>query len=106
MKYTNGDTVDGEWGDKGAVWPDESPTWGGRIHGRIMIRRKSSGFSYEGDVWGGRYHGFGAIAFRNGDVYLGQWSNGVIHGNGTMEYHYGGRYEGGWKQGRRHGFGS
>lgn len=48
-------------------------------------------------------HGKGALLFKDGSQYEGEFENGMMNGHGTFTYKDGSRYEGGWKDNTRLG---
>ena len=66
----------------------------------------SDGSKYEGQFIDGKSDGQGSIQYRNGDSYVGGFSEGVLHGNGVYLWVNGDKYEGQFIDGRKHGIGN
>ncbi len=54
----------------------------------------------------GKKYGHATVAYKNGDIYEGDWLNGERVGQGTITYANGVRYVGSWKNDKRDGEGT
>lgn len=62
---------------------------------------------YEGFWLDDRRHGMGYEKYKNGDLYIGEYSKGRPQGKGKRNWLDSGEaYEGEWYQGMRHGVGT
>ncbi len=76
----------------------------GKKYGHATVAYKN-GDIYEGDWLNGGRVGQGVLTYANGDRYEGNWKNDKRDGEGTMYYANGDRYEGDWKDDEQGGKG-
>ncbi len=53
----------------------------------------------------GKKYGYATVAYKNGDIYEGDWLNGERVGQGVLTYANGDRYDGSWENNERDGMG-
>eukprot|EP00854_Cymbomonas_tetramitiformis_P012832 gene12832-15165_t len=91
LKYSNGDTYEGE-------------VLGTKRHGK-GLHSCASGDYYDGDWRDDVRDGRGRMVFVNGLTYEGDWKNDKAEGHGICEYETGHKYTGDWKNDHRWGWG-
>ena len=96
-KYLNGETYEGSWTDQ---------LFQGQ--GKFLFHDDANLVSYEGMWKQGKMVEKGTFVYKNGDIYIGQFSsdNLKFNGKGKLKIAAGGEYEGGWAQGLKSGIGT